>query len=338
MAAAIFISRTICLNPSRDVLLRSAVFLRNPIINQSKGLGNNARSGFRRANMVRKPTLKERLLAPEQGTAINIGKGALLGASALGIGALCYYGMGLASEPGAIEKSMLWPQYVKDRIKSTYTYFGGSIVITAASAYSVFQSPKLLNMMMKNSWLAIGATIAAMIGSGMVVRSMPYSEGFGGKQVAWMVHSGIMGAVIAPLCLMGGPLILRAALYTAGIVGGLSAVAACAPSEKFLYMGGPLACGLGVVFASSLASMFLSPATALGAGLYSISMYGGLVIFSGFLLYDTQRIIHTAEVYPVYAVKPFDPINASISIYLDTLNIFIRIAMLLAGGGSSRRK
>lgn len=54
----------------------------------------------------------------------------------------------------------------------------------------------------------------------MVCRSMPYSEGFGGKQVAWMVHSGIMGAVIAPLCLMGGPLILRAAMYTAGVVGG----------------------------------------------------------------------------------------------------------------------
>lgn len=40
--------------------------------------------------------------------------------------------------------------------------------------------------------------------------------------------------------------------YTAGVVGGLSAVAICAPSEKFLSIGGPLAIGLGVVFASSL--------------------------------------------------------------------------------------
>jgi hypothetical protein len=35
-------------------------------------------------------------------------------------------------------------------------------------------------------------------------------------------------------------------------VGGLSTVAVCAPSEKFLSIGGPLAVGLGVVFASSL--------------------------------------------------------------------------------------
>ena len=72
------------------------------------------------------------------------------------------------------------------------------------------------------------------------------------KQMAWAVHCGVVGAVIAPLCLLGGPLILRAACYTAGIVGSLSAVAACAPSDKFLNMGGPLAIGLGVVFASSL--------------------------------------------------------------------------------------
>lgn len=61
-----------------------------------------------------------------------------------------------------------------------------------------------------------------------------------------------MGAVIAPLTLLGGPLMVRAAWYTAGIVGGLSTVAMCAPSEKFLNMGGPLAVGVGVVFASSL--------------------------------------------------------------------------------------
>lgn len=40
--------------------------------------------------------------------------------------------------------------------------------------------------------------------------------------------------------------------YTGGIVAGLSTVAVCAPSDKFLTMGGPLAIGLGVVFASSI--------------------------------------------------------------------------------------
>ena len=67
---------------------------------------------------------------------------------------------------------------------------------------------------------SIGLTFAAMIGSGMVARSIPYEKGFGSKNVAWMVHAGIMGAVIAPLTLLGGPLIMKAAYLTAGVVGG----------------------------------------------------------------------------------------------------------------------
>lgn len=63
-------------------------------------------------------------------------------------------------------------------------------------------------------------TMGAMIGTGMIARSIPYKEGFGSKQIAWLVHSGVVGAVIAPMTLLGGPLVLRAALYTAGVVGG----------------------------------------------------------------------------------------------------------------------
>lgn len=205
----------------------------------------------------------------------------------------------------------LWPDYVKERIHSTYAYFGGSVIITAASAAAVFRTPALINLFARSGWLPMLASIALMMGSGMVARSIPYEKGVGMKQLAWASHCAIVGAVLAPMCFIGGPIMMRAAWYTAGVVGGLSTVAVCAPSDKFLYMGGPLAIGLGVVFASSMASMFLPPTTALGAGLYSLSLYGGLVLFSGFLLYDTQRIVRKAETHPNhYSVQPFDPINA----------------------------
>ncbi|CAG9837159.1 unnamed protein product [Diabrotica balteata] len=236
---------------------------------------------------------------------------------------------------------VLWPQYVKDRIKTTYMYFGSSIAITAASALAAVRSPAIMRLVMANGFMGFAISLAAIMGTGILAQSIPYSEGFGSKQLAWMLHAGTMGAMIAPLCFLGGPLLIRAAWYTAGVVGGLSTIAVCAPSEKFLYMGGPLAMGLGVVFVSSIGSVFLPPTTALGAGLYSISLYGGLILFSGFLLYDTQRIIAQAERYPAnpeaLGIRPYDPINASIGIYLDTLNIFIRIATILAGGGQKRK-
>ncbi|CAG5132894.1 unnamed protein product [Candidula unifasciata] len=287
---------------------------------------------------AKRKTLKETLMSPATDTPFNIGRGFVAGGAAIGIGALCFYGLGLSSTPGALDRSVAWPKHVRQRIRDTYMYFGGSLAVTALTAVAASRSPAVMNFMMKNSLLSIGATIAAMIGSGMVARSIPYQPGFGAKQMAWLVHAGVLGAVVAPLTLLGGPLLVRAAWYTAGVVGGLSAVAVCAPSEKFLNMGGVLGAGLGVVFVASLGSAFFPPSTALGAGLYSISIYGGLVLFSLFLLYDTQKIIRKAEQYPVYADRPFDPVNESIGVYLDTVNIFIRIAMILAGQGGNRRK
>lgn len=286
---------------------------------------------------VKKITLKERAMAPAGDGAFTVGKGMLAGVSAVGLGMLCYYGLGMSNQVGAIDRAAIWPNVVRQRVKDTYMYFGGSLIFTAASAVAASRSPVMMRLVMRNGWLTLIGTMAAMIGSGLVVRSLPYKEGFGAKQLAWMVHSGIIGAVIAPITLLGGPLMIRAACYTAGVVGGLSALAMCAPSDKFLYMGGPLAMGLGVVIVSSLGGMFIPPTTALGAGMYSVALYGGLALFGMFLLYDTQKIIYRAENHPVYAVQPYDPINNSVGIYLDTINIFIRIATILAGGGNRRR-
>lgn len=266
----------------------------------------------------KRATLKEKIMAPAGDTAFNVGKGALAGGSLLGVGALCYYGLGLGKEASLMDRQHMWPQYVKDRIKTTYLYFGSSIAITAASALAAVRSPAIMNLVMRNGFWGIAISLAAIMGTGILCQSIEYSEGVGAKQMAWLLHTGVMGAMLAPMCFLGGPLLIRAAWYTAGVVGGLSTIAICAPSEKFLYMGGPLAMGLGVVFASSIGSMFLPPTTALGAGLYSISLYGGLLLFSAFLLHDTQRIVAQAERYPanpqMHGIRPYDPINASISI------------------------
>ena len=80
--------------------------------------------------------------------------------------------------------------------------------------------------------------------------------------------------------------------------------------------------GLGAMLGVSLLSMFnpMSPA------LYNIWLYGGLGLFSLFVLYDTQMILMRAK-----TEANFDPINNSIHVYLDAIQIFIRFAMIFGG-------
>ena len=57
------------------------------------------------------------------------------------------------------------------------------------------------------------------------------------------------------------------------------------------------------------------------------------------MLYDTQKVIHKAEHHPAHYGTPcFDPVNASIGIFMDTVSIFLRFAMMLAEGGNRRKE
>ena len=47
----------------------------------------------------------------------------------------------------------IWPAVVKERIRDTYMYFGGSLAATAGAAVAISRNPAMMNLMMKNSWM-----------------------------------------------------------------------------------------------------------------------------------------------------------------------------------------
>lgn len=55
--------------------------------------------------------------------------------------------------------------------------------------------------------------------------------------------------------------------------------------------------------------MFVPASSAVAPAINSLVTYGGLVVFGGFMLYDTQKIIKNAEM-SAYMDRRYDPINA----------------------------
>lgn len=337
MLTKVMASRTLLQNVKNQ-------FVKPTNLTSSIGFSTSTRNGIRAARRQAQTTKGSNFGA----AAIGTGQALVAGSSAVGLGALCYYGFGMSKgSVSTLDAAVMWPQYIRQRVKDTYMYFGGSLAVTAGSAYLISQSPTLMSLVSRTGLMSIVLTVGAMIGTSMLCRSIEYKPGFGPKQLSWMLHAAVVGAVIAPLTVLGGPLLIRAATYTAGVAGGISAVAMCAPSEQFLNWGGPLAAGFGVVFLASLGNAFLPPTGAAGMTLYSISMYGGLVLFSLLLLYNTQKTIKKAESHPAPPppnsyifqqrhIKPYDPINSSMAMYMDVVNIFMRIAIMMANGNRRR--
>jgi len=126
-----------------------------------------------------------------------------------------------------------------------------------------------------------------------------------------------------------GNIVLNAAAGTAGIAllaGGYGYTT----KRDMSGLGGILFVGLMGVIVTSIIGFFLHL-----PGLYVIISMVIVALFSGYIMYDLNRLARTK-----YATEG-DAIMFTVGIYLDMLNIFLALLQLLSifggGGGSSRR-
>ena len=156
------------------------------------------------------------------------------------------------------------------------------------------------------------------------------------KYALWVGFNLAQAAVLSPLLFLQPALLARAGLYTVAMMGSIAFVGATAKQEKYLYLGGPLLAGWAIVAVSGFAPLVLR-ATAVRTLMWSerVWLYGGLAVFGGMTLYDTQKILQHARLAERGVVKK-DVVNESISLELDFLNIFIRMVQIL--GMSQRRR
>jgi FtsH-binding integral membrane protein len=116
----------------------------------------------------------------------------------------------------------------------------------------------------------------------------------------------------------------------------------CAPSQKFFFLGAPLSMGLtSVALASFMSSMIPSAELVRlvepkdSRKVHSFSLYGGLVVFGGYLLLDANtlntRARNVKEVCFISCshYSQFDPVDECIHLYLDIANLFVRVLEIL---------
>ncbi len=135
---------------------------------------------------------------------------------------------------------------------------------------------------------------------------------------AMLVFTGLSGLGLGPtlahyLHMPGGSsTVMTAAVLTTAVTLALTGYV-YKTGKDFSRMGGFLFAGLIVVLLASIAAMFV-PAMQVGVSA------AAALLFSGFILYDTSRLVRGEET---------NYVMAAVSMYLNVLNLFLSILQLL---------
>lgn len=195
-------------------------------------------------------------------------------------------------------------------IRNTYTLLSITLLFSAMTAAA-------------GVYLRVGPGFSlAMFGLSIVLLwfVLPrYANSTAGLGIVFVI-TGAMGASLGPmltyyLSLPNGPQLVFMAFSGTGVIFlGLSGYA-LTTRKDFSFMGGFLVVGFLVMLMASLANIFLAiPALSL-----AISA-GIIMVMSGFILYDTSRMVHGGET---------NYVMATIGLYLAIFNIFVHLLHIL---------
>jgi FtsH-binding integral membrane protein len=141
--------------------------------------------------------------------------------------------------------------------------------------------------------------------------------------VALFAFTTLTGVIISPAIAVYTQLnpasILQAGLLTVGIFGGLTAYVFVSKKD-FSFMRGMVMTGLIVVFLAAVLNLFIVGSSAFAFGISCAA----LLLFSGFVLYDTSNIIRR---YPTN-----EYVAGALDLYLDAFNIFLALLRILNAG------
>jgi len=195
-------------------------------------------------------------------------------------------------------------------LKNTYMLLSATLVFSALMA-------GLSMMLAVPSWTYMASVIVAMVlGMFVLPRTANSSSGVGILfLITGLLGFGLGAILTLYLAMPNGPQIIGTAFAGTGLIFlGLSGYALTSKRD-FSFMGGFLFAGIMVVFIVAIANIFLAmPAL-------SLAVSGAIILLmSGFILFDTSRIINGGET---------NYIMATYGLYLSIFNIFISLLQIL---------
>ncbi|MCP3850618.1 MAG: Bax inhibitor-1/YccA family protein [Gammaproteobacteria bacterium] len=195
-------------------------------------------------------------------------------------------------------------------LKNTYALLSVTLLFSALMAYVSMQ-------MQMPAFMPLVATFGAL---GLIWLVLPRTANSAAGIGVVFAITGLLGLGLGPMLnnylqLSNGSQLIMTSLGGTGVIFLALSGYALTTKRDFSFMGGMLVAGMVMVLIASLANIFMEiPALSLAISAIVI------LIMSGFILYDTSRIINGGE---------RNYILATVGLYLSLYNIFVNLLMLL---------
>lgn len=146
------------------------------------------------------------------------------------------------------------------------------------------------------------------------------------RQPLFIFCAFMQGWTLGPLLRLAGLLApaapLLALVGATAVFGALSISAIFARRRSYLFLGGFCSSALTLLSLFSIATFFFRGSWAVDTYL-SMQIYGGLLVFAGYVLYDTQFIIEKAH------AGERDHLKHALMLFVDLVAIFVRILIII---------
>jgi len=207
-------------------------------------------------------------------------------------------------------------------VRRTYGLVFLSVIVTMLGVAFAGTQQGMMDAVTRHPFITVICMFIPLIMAQRSARSFPRNVIF------TFLFTFIEGIFLAPFLFAAEAqspgVVGQAGMLTFVAFGGLTLYAVVSRRD-FSAWGGFFMIGLLVLFAAMILNMFVHSA---GAALWLSA--GGVLVFSGLLVFDTWRILRSGT------FGQDDYVIAAVQIYLDLLNMFVFILSLLTGG--SRRR
>lgn len=198
-----------------------------------------------------------------------------------------------------------------------------ALIITGGISFLIAGNESIMNILFSNSKIILGLFIVQIISVGSLAIFINKLSAAVATFI-FVMYATLTGITLSTIFIIYTSASIASTFFITGATFGVMAVLGFVTGRDLSKLGSLLMMALVGLVIASIANWFMKSET-----IYWITTYAGILIFTGLIAYDTQKIKGYASISPEDTENyQKASIMGALSLYLDFINLFLMLLRL----------